>query len=103
MEFKVGPTAATESAKRLAGELIEQLITTMRQKVLPGVALYETAFSFGKEGVALEVVLPGKGQIVFRSVTPESAWEIIQKYCGNIKEVEAVIAAEGNKQCHCHH
>jgi hypothetical protein len=98
---KNGISSRTLEAKKMADQLGIAIIDFVREKELKGVVVYQTEF-FGYSGdlPSVEIIVPGKGQVVFGNVEVEEGKNIVEKYLLNTKEIaEFLVDNDGNKKC----
>lgn len=88
-------------AKKLADELGIAIIEKIKKDRIENVVVYQTEF-YGYEGdkPTLEIIIPGKGQVVFGNIDIKGALEIVEKYLINTEEIEKfLVDNDGNRIC----
>lgn len=79
--LKIGIDRESDFIPKNGKKVIEAIIAYLEKKNIDKVAVIETEFKgYSGENPSLEVVIPGKGQVIFGNVSPGDAVGILERY-----------------------
>lgn len=79
--LKVGINSSERKNRENGKEVIASIINYLEKNELENIALIKTEFrGYVGENPSLEVIIPGKGQVVFGNVGREEVLDILERY-----------------------
>jgi len=101
IKIKVGVSSKDESAIKNADLVIKSIVDMIEVEDIENIALYKTEFlGYGGKFPSLEIIIPGKGNVVFGNTDSAEAIRLIKKYLKDTSEIEKfLVDNNGTKKC----